>query len=247
MIILHGISEDSKYLKPLAEFISANNLANVYTPDLRGYGENPVRRGDVDYIGQIEDDIADLIEWIATSHCPAKIILAGHSAGGGTAIRFAGSKYVKLVQAYLLLAPLLGPGAPTERPSDGTLQINKKRLITLFLLNGIGIKKWNYLPVMKNNKPEELRHGSETLEFSFRLLISRTPMKYKRDLQKLNKPTLVLAGSNDEVFASDQYEPVFSEYTKAKVAIVPNESHDGILSNAEIHQLVKDWIANLDL
>jgi alpha-beta hydrolase superfamily lysophospholipase len=85
MIILHGISEDSKYLSPLAEFVSSNRLANVYTPDLRGYGENPIRRGDVDYIGQIEDDLADLIVWIK-SHNPGvnRIIMAGHSAGGGT-------------------------------------------------------------------------------------------------------------------------------------------------------------------
>lgn len=246
MILLHGISEDSKYLYPLAEFVSSNNLANVYTPDLRGYGEKPARRGDVDYVGQIDDDLADLIKWIKELRPNAKIILAGHSAGGGTAIRFAGSKHSKLVQAYLLLAPAVGPGAPTERPSDGSLQLNMKRLISLFILNGLGIRRWNHLPVMKiNNKPEEVRHGSETLELSFRLLLSRMPLKYKKELPKLTKPTVVLAGSSDEVFYADQYEPVFSTYTKAKVQIIPDESHDGILSNRKTHECVKAWLTDL--
>ncbi|MEI7616190.1 MAG: alpha/beta hydrolase, partial [Actinomycetota bacterium] len=47
LILLHGSGWHSRYFLPLAEFISSNNLANVYTPDLRGHGLNPDKRGDV--------------------------------------------------------------------------------------------------------------------------------------------------------------------------------------------------------
>ena len=34
---------------------------DVVIPDLRGHGPQPVHRGDVDYVGQLKDDVADLI------------------------------------------------------------------------------------------------------------------------------------------------------------------------------------------
>ncbi|PLR89081.1 alpha/beta hydrolase [Bacillus sp. T33-2] len=247
MILIHGISEDSKYLYPLAEFVSSNNLAKVYTPDLRGYGENPARRGDVDYIGQTEDDLADFVQQIRKDQAISKIIIAGHSAGGGTAIRFMTGKYSDLADACLLLAPHLGPGAPTERPSDGTIIVDMKRMIGLYLLNALGIRRWNGLTVLKVDRPEELRHGSETLEMSYRLMMSRTLLKYKQGLRKLTKPAFVLVGENDEVFYADQYEPVFSTYTKIKVEQISNETHDGILSNIETHKLVREWLTSLTI
>jgi len=57
VILLHGAAWHSRYFLPLAEFISSEGLAQVYTPDLRGHGPTPKRRGDVDYIGQFEDDL----------------------------------------------------------------------------------------------------------------------------------------------------------------------------------------------
>lgn len=43
----------------------ANQLSEhgwVAVPDLRGHGVSPERRGDVDHIGQLEEDLADLID-----------------------------------------------------------------------------------------------------------------------------------------------------------------------------------------
>lgn len=226
MILIHGICEDGKYLHWIADYISSRNLAHVYTPDLRGYGQKPKRRGDIDYIGQIEDDLADLIQWIKGKHGGIKIILVGHSAGGGTAIRFAGGDYADEVSAYLLLAPAIGPTAPVVRKnrSDGYesyIQIQMPRIIDLALLNAIGIKNFNGKTVMSINKPADVRHGTETLQLSFRLLMSRMPrMKYENNLKAITKPALVLVGENDEVFLPDLYAPLFSRYNQAKTKIV---------------------------
>lgn len=61
---------------------------DVIAPDLRGHGPWPVRRGDVDYIGQFEDDLADLID--AQVRPGQSVAMLGHSSGGGLVIRFAG-------------------------------------------------------------------------------------------------------------------------------------------------------------
>jgi pimeloyl-ACP methyl ester carboxylesterase len=60
LILMHGSGADSAYLSSLATWISSSGIARVWTPDVRGHGASPVRRGDIDYIGQLEDDLADL-------------------------------------------------------------------------------------------------------------------------------------------------------------------------------------------
>ena len=94
-------------------------MAQVYTPDLRGHGINPIKRGDINYINQLEDDLADFVSIIKKKHPNSTLIIGGHSSGGGLAIRFAGSQYNKSVDAYLLLSPYLEHDAPTFRLDAG--------------------------------------------------------------------------------------------------------------------------------
>ena len=119
VILLHGAGWHSSYFLPLAEFISSEGLAQVYTPDLRGHGLSPKRRGDVDYIGQLEDDLADLIAIIQKDNPKSMLIVGGHSSGGGLAIRFAGSQYGQKACAYMLMSPFLKYNAPTKRLNSG--------------------------------------------------------------------------------------------------------------------------------
>ena len=170
VILLHGSGWHSRYFMPLAEFISSEGLARVYTSDLRGHGSAPEKRGDIDYIGQLEDDLADFIAVIRQDNPKAKIILGGHSSGGGLAIRFAGSRYGHQADAYLLLSPYLQYNAPTIRPnSGGWARPYTRRIIGLVMLNNIGIRWFNGLTVIDFNMPEEARDGTETLSYTYRL------------------------------------------------------------------------------
>ncbi|MFC3885598.1 alpha/beta hydrolase [Bacillus songklensis] len=247
IILLHGICEDSKYLKPMAEFISREHLAHVYTLDLRGYGQYPERRGDVDYIGQIENDLMDLIEFVKHDHPESTLIMAGHSAGGGTAIRFAGSKYGTHVDAYLLFAPFVHPDAPTTPKSNpnSRTKVYLSRLVPLILLNKVGVTLFNHWHVLSVNKPKEQYHGTETLHLSYRLLMSRIPEKYEDALRALQQPTLVLIGDKDEDFDHSQYEPLFKRYNRAEVKIINGADHDGLLEHGDAYAEVKNWFAQL--
>ncbi|QWU16793.1 Lysophospholipase, alpha-beta hydrolase superfamily [Paenibacillus sophorae] len=240
IILLHGISEDSKYLFPYSQKVSSTGLAHVFTPDLRGYGPKAANLGDIDYIGQLEDDLADLIQYIKDKFPHVKqVVMAGHSAGGGTAIRFAGSRYADCADSYLLLTPYLGPGNPTERPADGHRKLHMGKVIILSMLDSIGIKGWVRAP--RHGVVQAARgvaRGMAT-KLSFRLLLSRSPMKYKRDL---TKPTLVLVGAEDEVFYADRYEELLSTYTKAHVHIVPGANHDGLLESPIAYVHTANWL-----
>lgn len=246
IILLHGSGSHSKYFFPLAKFISSQNIAQVYTPDLRGHGIKPERRGDVDYIGQYDDDLADLISLIRKDSPDAKLILGGHSSGGGLAIRFAGSKYGKLANAYLLLSPYLQYNAPTIRTnSGGWAEPYTKRIIGLIMLNNTGIRLFNYLTIIDFNMPKEVRKGTETLSYSYRLNASYASDDYKKDLSAITQPLLLIAGTADEAFYADQFKPIIAQYTKGNVELVQGVTHLGLVISPEVRSVIKKWIKEL--
>ncbi|MFC4303241.1 alpha/beta hydrolase [Cohnella boryungensis] len=250
ILLLHGISEDGQCLHPLADAISKKGLAQVVVPDLRGYGLHPVRRGDVEYVGQHDHDIEDLVKWLR-GRDPGKLelILAGHSGGGGNVIRLARHRLAQEVSAYLLLAPFVHPEAPNNAPAEaapGTLRIDMPRVRLLSALGRVGLRFWHNKIVLRNEKPSASRHGRETLELSYRLLLSRMPKAgYARELRAMTQPTLVLVGEQDEVFLPGQYAPMFAEHNRAEVRLIRNCGHDGILVNKEAHRLVEHWLRKM--
>jgi len=246
IILIHGSGWHSRYFLPLAEFLSSEGLAQVFTPDLRGHGYTPERRGDVDYIGQFEDDLADLIAFVRKDNPNAILILGGHSSGGGLAVRFAGSRYSDQVDAYLLLSPFLKYNAPTMRSkSGGWAHPYTMRIVGLTMLNNLGIHVLDYLPAIQFNMPKEARDGTETLFYSHRLNTAYAPRNYKKDLAAIQQPLLVVAGTADDAFWADQFEPVISKYTEATVKLLPGVTHMGLVVGPEIRPTVKEWLENL--
>jgi len=115
-VLIHGSGYHSRYLAPLAERLAGVGAAHVYTPDLRGHGVDPERRGDIDYVDQLEDDLVDLVGWVRERHAGGRIFVGGHSSGGGLALRFAGGGGE--ASGLVLLAPYLAHDAPTLRAGN---------------------------------------------------------------------------------------------------------------------------------
>jgi non-heme chloroperoxidase len=246
IILIHGSGWHSQYFLPLAKFISSESLAQVYTPDLRGHGREPVRRGDVDYIGQLEDDLADFIAMIQKDNPKALLIIGGHSSGGGLALRFAGSRYGRQANAYVLFSPFLKYNAPTTRShSGGWAHPYTARIVGLTMLNNVGIHWFDYLPAIEFNMPEDVRDGTETLSYSHRLNVAYAPRNFKKDLRTITQPLLVVAGTGDESFFAEQYEPVISRYTAIHVKLLQAVTHLGVVVGSEVRPVVKEWLEGL--
>ena len=243
IILVHGSGWHSRYFLPLAKFISAEGLAQVYTLDLRGHGPTPERRGDVNYHDQLEDDLADFIAFIRQEHPSSRLILGGHSSGGGLVIRFAGSQYGRQADAYLLLSPFLKYNAPTIRPnSGGWAHAYTGRIAGLSMLNIMGIHWFDYLTAIEFNMPEEARDGTETLSYSYRLNTAYHPRNYTKDLSAITQPLLVVAGTADESVVVDQYEQVISQYTEVQVRLLQGVTHMGVVVGDEVRPVVKEWL-----
>ena len=155
LILLHGSGFHSAYLSRLAAEIAISGIARVWTPDIRGHGPQPQRRGDIDYIDQLEDDLADFSAWLRAMNPQAELVIGGHSAGGGLTIRFAGGSYRDTADGYLLLAPFLQYNAPTIRPQlNGWATPKTSRIVALNLLNALGIRSFNGITTLEFKLPE---------------------------------------------------------------------------------------------
>jgi non-heme chloroperoxidase len=246
LILIHGSGWHSQYFLSLADFISTEGLAQVYTPDLRGHGQMPDRRGDVNYINQLEDDLADLLAFIRKENPQSRLIIGGHSSGGGLAVRFAGSRYGQQADAYVLLSPFLKYNAPTMRPnSGGWAHAYTGRIAGLTMLNMLGIHWFDYLTAIEFNMPEEARDGTETLSYSHRLNTAYAPRNYKKDLRAITQAVLVVAGTADESFIAEQFEPVISQYADVQVILLQGATHMGVVVGTEVQSALKDWLERI--
>lgn len=244
LVLLHGSGWHGLQFDGLAEQLSAQ--AHVVVPDLRGHGPKPGTRGDVDYIGQFEDDLFDLIK--AKRKPGQKIVLAGHSSGGGLVVRFAGGAHGSILDGAVLLAPFLSHNAPTTRTnSGGWARPMLRRIIGLSMLNTFRIRALNHLTIIQFNMPKAVIDGplghTATTAYSYRLNTSFAPRrKYLKDAAAL-PPFVLIVGAEDEAFSASLYESTLTSATnKGQYVIVPDTGHLDIINADQTAQTMRGFL-----
>jgi len=247
LILIHGSGWHGLQFDTLARTLSAS--ADVVVPDLRGHGPKPGVRGDINYIDQYEDDLADLIT--ATRKPGQKVVLGGHSSGGGLVVRFAGGKHAALMDAAVLMAPFLKHNAPTTRQqSGGWAHPLLRRIIGLSMLNMLQIRAFNHLTIMQFRMPQAVLDGplgdTATTSYSYRLNAGFSPRRnYLGDVAALPRFVLI-AGSEDEAFDAVQYEPAMSEVTQnGSYIIVDGVRHLDIVDAPETTRTIESLLNDL--
>ncbi len=246
VVAVHGSSGDGIYFHRLARTLSKRGLAAVYVPDLRGHGASAGRRGDVDYIGQLEDDLDDLLEVVRREHPGARVVLLGHSSGGGLVVRFAGGRRSAPVAGYVLLAPFLGPQAPPTRPgSGGWAEADIAKIDELAACARRGDVTGQNQIVVRFNKALAQRNGREVLAYSFRLIVAYHPrVDLGADLSAIRVPLLVLAGERDESFIPELYEPTIAPFARGTFRVLPGLSHLGLVVDRSAIEGIGAWLSN---
>jgi non-heme chloroperoxidase len=222
IVLVHGSSASSNSMHPMAKaFTQAGYVA--YALDIRGHGESG-RKGHISYVGQLEDDLESFMRAVSP-RSPAT--LAGFSSGGGFVLRFAGSARQEMFQNYLLLSPFLSQDAPTQRPaSGGWVSVGIPRIIAISILNAVGIKAFNDLPVTKFALSEEAK-SFLTAEYSFALAANFRPERdYAANIKAARGPGAIVAGDADEVFYTEKFEATFRSLgSDWPVTLLPGVAH----------------------
>ena len=247
VILLHGIAADSTAMSSAARLLHEATAAEIITPDFRGHGQSGGSRFDNDYIGQYEDDLEDIIREIKRDRPANRIIVAGHSMGGGVAMRYALKDDAPVPEAYLLFAPNFGEG-PTQRSSDegedtsAFVYFDLRRMIGIIMFNSIAIHSFDDLPILSFNMP------SQRMDYSYRAVMSAQPIRPESSdiaLQAVTSPLLVIVGADDEVFEASQFELFVSENSDGETVIVPGLTHDGVLNDPATYAVVAEWYNRL--
>lgn len=228
IVLIHGSSASSRSMHPMAQALVAAGYT-VDALDVRGHGDSGTR-GQIGYIGQLEDDVADFMRDVPH---PAPSTLIGFSAGAGFALRFAASPQAALFDRYVLLAPFLIQ-APSNRPGGGGwASVGLPRIIALTVLNKIGVTAWNDLPVTQFALNAEARKLL-TASYSYALAANfGTHLDYAQDIRRAPSAIKLIAGLDDELMLPERYAPIFASAGKTlAVTLVPGANHIGLTLNA---------------
>jgi non-heme chloroperoxidase len=227
VVLIHGSSDDGSGMHLLAKALQGAG-ASVYVPVIRGHGDFG-RRGDIDYIGQLEDDLADFVAVLRPLHPKASISLIGFSSGGGFVLRVISTADEKLFNRFIMISPALPQSAPTIRPdTGGWVSVAKPRIIALVMLNRLGIHWFNGLPIVAfatSPKAQNL-----TSIYSYRLAVDfGAPPDYLTALGRSTKPAALLVGGSDELFFPDRFAPLLKPVRPdLQITIVPGIGHIGM-------------------
>jgi pimeloyl-ACP methyl ester carboxylesterase len=229
-IIIHGSAGDSISMNQIARRLAAANFT-VVAPDIRGHGASGTR-GDIGYYGELDDDFEDLLANLRKQNPQARFSLLGFSLGGGYALRVASGRLGENFNRLVLLSPFLGPDAPSTRQSDSApwAKVDIPRIIALFILHRAGIYCCESLPVIAYAVGPEIRKYV-TPQYSFRLLSGfAAPRRLDAALQRLKMRTTILAGSADELMASQAYADMVRGIEPAiDVKVLPGLNHIDML------------------
>src|SRR5258707_6825213 len=200
--------------------------------DMRGHGASGTR-GDITYPGQLDDDLADLVANLRKAHPAARFSLIGHSAGGGFALRIAGSKLGDAFDRFVL--PYLGHSAPTNRPSEGPgLQASPDMpcIFATLALERLGIDWPQSLPALAfANAPEAKMFV--TSQYSFRLMGNYTaPPDWQDAFARAKGRISVVAGADDELMDADAFKRTLPPLG-IPLTILPAVDHIGIVHQPE--------------
>jgi pimeloyl-ACP methyl ester carboxylesterase len=239
-ILAHGSSASSDEMHAIAQRLAASGVAAVAF-DARGHGASGTR-GDIAYIGQLDDDLADLVAHLRVTYPKARLTLIGHSSGGGFALRIAAGPLGALFDRFVLLAPYLGYAAPTNRPSEGPgrwAAPDIPRIVAITILQRMGIDWPQSLPVIAfASAPEAAMFV--TSRYSFRLLVNYgPPPDWKGALQAAAGRIELIAGEKDELMDAPAYRSVVAPLGVA-VTLLPDVDHMGIVHAPEALAAIRE-------
>ena len=245
VLLLHGVMSDADEMRPAAHALQAKTGATVISLDLRGHGASGGTFGDIAYAGQYEDDVGDVVAALRWQAPHARVLLAGHSMGGGIAMRYAARAGVPAVDGYLLYAPHLGESAPSTKHDDvaaagmeAPIKLHLRRTIGLLMLGAIGVHAFDGLGTLYFNATR----GDDRAHYSFRAMTACAPDDYAAALRADDKPLLIVAGSADEAFDASAYPAAARLHAHGDALVVPGVGHDGILTDAAALAAIDDWL-----
>jgi len=243
-IFIHGSSASSGTVNHALTAAIAAHGVETWALDMRGHGASGTR-GDIGYVGQLEDDLVDFTAYVRKSAPDLPLTLVGHSAGAGFSLRVAATPIMQdMFVRTVLLAPYLGYDAPTNKPhSGGWANADIPRFLGLTALRKLGIDCCSQLPVLAFAVPPNYEKILVST-YSDRLMRNFATHGYRIDLPAVTHPMTIFGAAEDEMMISDKYaETVQAIKPSVDVKIIDGINHMGIVTNPKAVSAIAEDIA----
>ncbi|HEV2386148.1 MAG TPA: alpha/beta fold hydrolase [Candidatus Acidoferrales bacterium] len=245
-VLIHGSSGDSTTMHALAKALSSAGITTCAL-DLRGHGDSG-KLGDIAYMGQLDDDLADFVPVVRSRHPKAKLALVAFSAGGGFGLRFASGPYGRLFDDYVLLSPYLGADAAVLlRPAARAWsEVDTPRVTGISVLDRIGIHWFDGLPAVAFAVPPDI---SQIQASTYSIRLARNfgcEPGCRGDFRSVHRPMTLLVGGGDELF----YANLFPEFIAGvrpdiPVAVLGHYGHMDMIWNPQAVREIEGRIAGI--
>ncbi len=232
-LLAHGSSAQSIALNQVGLSLAQAGVTAV-NMDMRGHGASGTR-GDIAYMGQIDDDVADLLGELRKSFAAASFSMIGHSSGGGFVLRIAAGPSGALFDRFVLLAPYLGYSAPTNRPvtdANRWAAPDIPRIIAIQLLGRLGIDWPQGMPTLAFAVTPRTKMML-TAQYSWRLMTNyAAPDDWKKAFEQNRDRIAVLSGADDELMDAQAYHRELAPLG-VDVRLIPGVDHMGVVYKPE--------------
>lgn len=238
VLAIHGFRGDHHGLEPFVAFMKD---ATWFIPDLPGFGVSPAFT-EAHTIERYVRWLELLTEHVRMSVGPdAKLVLLGHSFGS---IPVAAAS-AKTVDAVVLVNPITSPALQGPRGIATRFAVLYYRIAEL-LPERMGRKLLSSRlivrimgNIMAKNPDRVVRrfvHAQHFAYFStfasrqsllqtFRVSVSHTVADERANLEKLNKPVLLIAGDLDDLAPAAVQRELAQSITRASLHVIPNVGH----------------------
>lgn len=220
VILYHGVGGDSRYMAPLALALAEENLANVVTPDFRHHGEggsgqvSPVQADD------LARDFEEMLIHLRQSLPAERLILGGHSLGGGFVAKILSEPGAGLFSEGWLFAPFMGKEVATPDFGGWIIESGSEWKIAM---------------------PEIYKRGEEVLTYNENFLKAALPKAEALQSIPNHLKVRVLLGASDQVIDAPKSAAYF-QASNIKAAALPDTSHIGVVTSPQALKEIKTWL-----
>jgi pimeloyl-ACP methyl ester carboxylesterase len=236
LLLIHGFPFNHEMWRPQIDTLSKKS--RVIAPDLRGHGQSPPTPGPY-LMDMLADDCAQILKKLGVNK---PVLVCGLSMGGYVSFAFY-RRHPQMVAGLILAATRAG--ADTEHVKN-----NRDNTAQLTRLEGTQPVIDSMLPIVM--APTTYQERPNLVAQVERIMEQTSPdgmisallgMKSRPDsmptLEKINVPTLIFHGAEDQIIPTSEAEAMQAAIPGSNLMIIPDAGH---LPNLEQEQIFNQAI-----